>query len=116
MNDMITDEDMEYLYQFTVNHAEGDRLEISREAADPSVICYKGKYYLCASRPSDSCDLYRTQDVIHGPHEKIEGSFTFWDPNAFQDGDGRVYFLLGLLQYVADPGCGAGSCCDETDW
>ncbi len=130
---------MEYLYQFTINQSKGGIREVSREAADPSMIFYKGRYYLCASmtlgvwvsddlvnwenhrlpgelplydyapdirvvgdyvyfcasKAGDICDFYRTQDVINGPYEKIEGSFTFWDPNLFQDDDGRVYFFWG---------------------
>lgn len=130
---------MEYLYQFTIDRRKGEKTEISREAADPSLILYKGKYYLCASmtlgvwvsedmvtwenhRLPDSlplydyapdirvigdyvyfcasnsernCDYYRTKDVINGPYEKVPGTFPFWDPNLFQDDDGRIYFYWG---------------------
>ena len=112
---------------------------MNREAADPSLIFFQGKYYLCASMtlevwtsedmvswkrhrlPEDLplydyapdirvigdyvyfcaskaggvCDFYRTKDVINGPYEKIDGTFDFWDPNLFQDDDGRLYFYWG---------------------
>lgn len=128
-----------YRYQFTIDRRKGTDVEISREAADPSMIFFKGKYYICASmtlgvwvsqdmvkwdnyplpselplydyapdirvigdyvwfcasRRGEICDYYRTQDIINGPYEKIEGTFDFWDPHLFQDDDGRIYFYWG---------------------
>lgn len=110
-----------------------------REAADPSMICFHGTYYIfasmqlsvwvsedlvhweshrlpehlplydyapdvrvvgeyvyfSASRRKEVCDYYRTKDILHGPYEKIEGTFDFWDPNLFCDDDGRLYFYWG---------------------
>ena len=127
---------LEYRYQFIPKEGEGKAFSISREAADPSLICFKGKYYLCASmnlgiwvsedlvhwenhrlpenlslydyapdiravgdyvyfsasKAGEVCAFYRTKDPVKGPYEKIEGSFTFWDPNLFWDEDGRIYF------------------------
>lgn len=51
--------------------------------------------YFCASLKSGTCHYYRTKDVLHGPYEKIEGTFPFWDPNLFQDEDGKIYFYWG---------------------
>ena len=42
-----------YRYQFNMDPRKG-KLEIAREAADPSMICFKGKYYIFASMPEDS--------------------------------------------------------------
>lgn len=127
-----------YRYQFIQDPQTGKR-SVSREAADPSLILYRGRYYLfasmtlgvwvsddlahwenhrlpdelplydyapdvrvvgdavvlSASRREGVCDYYRTTDPIHGPYEKIPGTFAFWDPNLFQDEDGRVYFYWG---------------------
>lgn len=127
-----------YHYQFT-KHMFDDGIDINREAADPSLILFHGKYYLFASMnlsvwvsenlsewksvrlPDDLplydyapdvrvigeyvyfsasrrdiiCDFYRTQDVENGPYERIEGTFDFWDPNIFEDDDGRIYFYWG---------------------
>lgn len=128
-----------YRYQFNADPRRGGDLQICREAADPSLILFKGRYYIfasmtlgvwvsddlatwenhrlpkelplydyapdvrvigeyvyfCASSRDYNCDYWRTKDILHGPYEKIEGSFPFWDPNLFLDDDGRVYFYWG---------------------
>lgn len=127
-----------YRYQFNPDPRTGI-LSIYREAADPSLILFEGKYYIfasmtlgvwvsedlahwenhplpeelplydyapdvrvingsvwfCASRRSEKCDYYRTRGILNGPYEKVAGTFPFWDPNLFQDEDGRVYFYWG---------------------
>lgn len=128
-----------YRYQFNQDPRMGGLIQICREAADPSMICYKGRYYIFASMtlgvwvsddlvnwenhrlPSNlplydyapdvrviggwvyfsassrdrNCDYYRTQDILNGPYERIEGTFSFWDPNLFVDDDDRIYFYWG---------------------
>ena len=141
-----------YHYQFNKDPRRKD-MTIGREAADPSMIQYQGKYYIfasmnlsvwvsedlvhwesyplpedmplydyapdvrvirvpekdekgdyvrtgewvyfCASRRGKICDRYRTKDILNGPYEKIKGTFDYWDPNLFQDDDGRIYFYWG---------------------
>lgn len=128
-----------YRYQFNMDPRSGGRLQIDREAADPSMILFQGKYYIfasmnlsvwvsedmvnweahrlpenlplydyapdarvcgdyvyfCASKKGETCNYYRTKDIINGPYEEISGTFDFWDPNLFFDDDGRVYFYWG---------------------
>ena len=128
-----------YRYQFNADPRLHGQMQICREAADPSMICFRGRYYIfasmtlgvwvsddlahwenhrlpsdlplydyapdvrvmgdwvyfCASRREENCDRWRTNDILNGPYEKIEGSFPFWDPNLFIDDDGRVYFYWG---------------------
>ncbi len=129
-----------YHYQFVTDARNPENgLQINRESADPSIICYHGKYYVynsmnlsvwvsedlanweshplpgdlplydyapdvrvindwvyfSASRRGVNCDFYRTKDPVNGPYERYEGTFDFWDPNIFQDDDGRVYFYWG---------------------
>lgn len=62
-------------------------------APDARVI--DGKLVVCASHPTKNGNFYRTADPLGGEWEEIVGSFTFWDPNLFQDDDGRVYFYWG---------------------
>lgn len=129
---------VDYRYQFNADPRRS-QIAICREAADPSMIYFEGKYYIfasmqlkvwvtedfitwesyplpenlplydyapdvrvmdgyvyfCASSRDYNCDYFRTKDIIHGPYEKIEGTFPFWDPNLFQDVDGKVYFYYG---------------------
>ncbi len=130
---------VDYRYQFNLDQRQGGNMKICREAADPSMICFQGRYYIfasmtlgvwvsddlahwqnhrlprelplydyapdvrvmgewvyfCASRRDESCDRWRTRDILNGPYEKIPGNFPFWDPNLFIDDDGRVYFYWG---------------------
>ena len=116
----------------------GHRRWVSREAADPSVVPFEGRYYLfasmslgfwhsddlvdwtfvptptlpnydyapdvrvvdgalvvCASRRGKPCNFFRTTDPLNGMWEEIPGTFPFWDPNLFQDDDGRLYLYWG---------------------
>lgn len=109
-----------------------------REAADPTMILYKGKYYLfasmsggffwsedlvnwqyhqnkdldlyryapdvrevngqmvfCASTRNKPSAFWRTDDPLSDKWEKVSEPFDFWDPDTFQDDDGRVYFYWG---------------------
>ena len=128
-----------YRYQFNADPRLRGKMQICREAADPSMIRFQGRYYIfasmtlgvwvsddlahwenhrlpeelplydyapdvrvmgewvyfCASRREENCDRWRTKDILHGPYERIAGSFPFWDPNLFADDDGRVYFYWG---------------------
>ena len=111
--------------------------QASREAADPTLILFKGRYYLFASMSggfywSDDLlhwnwhenrtltpfryapdvrqvgewlifsssdrgpsEIYRSRDPLSDDFEKLSEPFPFWDPNTFQDDDGRVYFYWG---------------------
>ena len=128
-----------YPYSFKKDPRDGYRLTVNREAADPSLVLYKDKFYLFASMTASvwvsddlcrweshplpdtlpiydyapdvrvvgeylyftaskrgvPCDFYRTKDPVNGPYEKLPGSFDFWDPNLFEDDDGRLYFYWG---------------------
>lgn len=109
-----------------------------REGADPTLILFKGRYYMFVSMCGDfywsddlinwsyhqnkNLDLYRyapdvrevngrlvfcastrnkpstfwvTDDPFAETYEKISEPFDFWDPDVFQDDDGRVYFYWG---------------------
>lgn len=130
---------IDYHYQFIIDQLAGGKLHVSREAADPTFLYWKGKYYIfasmnlsvwvsddltswksvrlpdnlplsdyapdvrvigdyvyfSASKRGEVCNFYRTKDVENGPYEEIKGTFDFWDPNLFQDDDGKVYFYWG---------------------
>lgn len=51
--------------------------------------------YFCASRRSVNCPILRTRDPLTGKFEQVSAPFPFWDPDLFQDDDGRVYLYWG---------------------
>ena len=59
--------------------------------------------YFCASRRNVNCPILRTKDPLNEKFEEVSAPFPFWDPNLFQDDDGRVP-LLGLHQHPAHLG------------
>lgn len=72
--------------------------------ADPELLIYDyapdvrqiGDYlYFCASRRGRSCPILRSADPLQEPFEEVSAPFDFWDPDLFQDDDGRVYFYWG---------------------
>lgn len=111
--------------------------QASRESADPTLILFKGRYYLFASMSGgfyysddllhwdwhenreltplryapdvrqvgdwlifsssdrDPSTIYRSKNPLSDDFEKLSEPFPFWDPNTFQDEDGRVYFYWG---------------------
>lgn len=139
MDIMCNPVSVNYPYSFIRDPRFGSVLSVNREAADPSMVLFKGKYYIFASMTSSvwvsedmahwdncplpdclpaydyapdvcvmgdwlyftasnrgvPCDFYRTQDPVNGPYERIEGTFDFWDPDMFEDEDGRVYLYWG---------------------
>ena len=55
-----------------------------------------GEYlYFCASRRSENCPILRTKDPLNEKFEEVSAPFAFWDPDLFQDDDGRVYLYWG---------------------
>jgi xylan 1,4-beta-xylosidase len=128
-------------YQFQdFSHVTGDaRRAVFREGADPSVVRFKGQFYMFVSmtrgfwhsgdlskwefRPSDKlqaldyapdvreidgalyisasrrnrvCPFFRSENPLDDDFTEIApGTFSFWDPNLFQDDDGKVYFYWG---------------------
>lgn len=50
--------------------------------------------YFCASSHRQGVH-YRTRDPFGDEWEKIEGFAPFWNPNLFEDEDGRLYFYWG---------------------
>lgn len=123
--------DLEYKFQ----HYGG---KAHREAADPTIVLFKDKYYMfasmsagfyysddlvnwkwhenrnvdmyryapdvrqvgeylyfCASTRNKPSTIWRTKDPLSDIFEKVSEPFAFWDPDIFEDDDGRVYFYWG---------------------
>ncbi len=128
--------DLAYRYQ---DFAGGPLRAVFREAADPSVVRYDGRYYLfasmsggfwhstdlrewefaatpdlpagdyapdirevdgalvvTASRRRPGSPIFRSRAPLTEGFEQIaESTFAWWDPNVFQDDDGRTYLYWG---------------------
>ena len=123
--------DLEYQFQHYGGNAH-------REAADPTIVLFKGRYYMfasmsagffysddlvhwqrhenrdldmyryapdvrqagdylyfCASTRKDPSTIWRTKDPLSDEFEKVSEPFAFWDPDLFEDEDGRIYFYWG---------------------
>ena len=52
-------------------------------------------FYLCASSVRKDGVFCRTEDPLTKPFERIAGSFKFWNPDLFQDDDGKLYLYWG---------------------
>jgi xylan 1,4-beta-xylosidase len=74
-------------------HAEMPGIPVYDYAPDVRII--DGQLVVCASRARKPCNFYRTSDPLGGVWEEIPGTFAFWDPNLFQDDDGRLYLYQG---------------------
>lgn len=123
--------DLEYKFQHYSGNAH-------REAADPTIVLFKDKYYLfasmsagffysddmihwkwhenrdldmyryapdvkqigdylyfCASTRNEPSTIWRSKDPLNDDFEKVSEPFPFWDPDLFEDDDGRVYLYWG---------------------
>jgi hypothetical protein len=60
----------------------------------PDVCVIDDYLYVCASSRI-KCAFYRTKDPLNHQFEEIVTDMIFWDPNLFQDEDGRVYLYWG---------------------
>ncbi len=127
--------DLSYRYQ---HFKENGQRCADREGADPTLIRFKGHYYIfvsmsagfwhspdlinwefhanpdlliydyapdvrqigeylyfCASRRGVNCPILRTADPLADEFTEVSAPFDFWDPDLFQDDDGRVYLYWG---------------------
>lgn len=83
---------VDYLYQFT-QQGVGDQIgpvQIFREAADPSMIYFKGKYYIFASM---TLGVWVSEDLAHWENRRLPNNLPFYDyaPDVRVMGD-YVYF------------------------
>lgn len=60
----------------------------------PDVREVDGALYISASRKTDS-PIFRSEDPLADDFVEVSMGFPFWDPNLFQDVDGRTYLYWG---------------------
>ena len=83
-----------YRYQFNklqVQGMSGDApVQVAREAADPSMIQFQGKYYIFASM---TLSVWMSEDMVHWECHRLPESLPLYDyaPDARVAGD-YVYF------------------------
>ena len=79
-----------YKYQFNMDPRSHGKLQIDREAADPSMICYRGKYYLFASM---NLSVWVSEDLVNWEAHRLPENLPLYDyaPDARVIGD-YVYF------------------------
>lgn len=61
----------------------------------PDVRVIDGRVIFSASRRGEPCSFYASADPLSEPFTIVSTAFDFWDPDIFQDDDGRVYFYWG---------------------
>ena len=84
---------VDYRYQFNQQVMPGvgeGAIEVSREAADPSMICFKGKYYIFASM---TLGVWVSEDMANWEAKRLPDNLPFYDyaPDVRVIGD-YVYF------------------------
>jgi xylan 1,4-beta-xylosidase len=69
------------------------KLEMYAYAPDARVI--DGKLYFCASHGSDgkNSSIFVTEDPLKEDFKLVSSPFAFWDPDLFEDDDGKVYLF-----------------------
>ena len=61
----------------------------------PDVRVVNGGIMFCASRRNEKCSIFFSKDPLREPFRLVSMPLTFWDPDIFQDDDGRVYLYWG---------------------
>lgn len=65
-----------YRYQFNRGMQEGGPLQICREAADPSMILFKGKYYIFASM---NLSVWVSEDLVNWESHRLPENLPLYD-------------------------------------
>ena len=65
-----------YRYQFNQDPRRGNILQINREAADPSMICFQGRYYVFASM---TLGVWVSDDLAHWENHRLPDELPLYD-------------------------------------
>ena len=90
---------MDYRYQFIRDMRSGED-KISREAADPSMILFQGKYYIFASM---TLSVWVSEDMVHWESHRLPDNLPLYDyaPDVRVVGD-YVYFSASRRGTICD--------------
>lgn len=61
----------------------------------PDVREVNGQIVFTASHRGEPCKIFRSPDPLTIPFQEVSAPFAYWDPDIFQDEDGRVYLYWG---------------------
>jgi hypothetical protein len=89
-----------YRYQFNADPRLHGRLQICREAADPSMILFRGRYYIFASM---TLGVWVSDDMVHWENHRLPDGLPFYDyaPDVRVLGD-WVYFCASNREHNCD--------------
>ncbi|MBR6091065.1 MAG: family 43 glycosylhydrolase [Anaerolineaceae bacterium] len=89
-----------YRYQFNMDPQSGGKVEINREAADPSMICFEGKYYIFASM---TLGVWVSVDLVRWENHKLPKELPLYDyaPDV-RVMNGWVYFCASRREKNCD--------------
>ena len=89
-----------YRYQFNADPRRQGRLQICREAADPSMICFRDRYYIFASM---TLGVWVSDDMTHWENHRLPDSLPLYDyaPDVRVLG-GWVYFCASNRDHNCD--------------
>ena len=69
--------------------------ELPIEDYAPDVRVIDGRVVFSASKRGQLCTFFASDDPLTQPFEPVATTMEFWDPDLFQDDDGRVYLYWG---------------------
>ena len=89
-----------YRYQFNADPRRGGQLQICREAADPSMICFEGRYYIFASM---TLGVWVSDDLLHWENHRLPEELPLYDyaPDV-RVLNGYVYFCASSREKNCD--------------
>ena len=89
-----------YRYQFNADPRLHGKLQICREAADPSMICFQGRYYIFASM---TLGVWVSDDLVNWENHRLPDSLPLYDyaPDVRVLGD-WVYFCASNRDHNCD--------------
>ena len=89
-----------YRYQFNADPRRGGALQICREAADPSMILFKGRYYIFASM---TLGVWVSDDLVDWENHRLPDTLPLYDyaPDVRVIGD-YVYFCASSRERSCD--------------
>ena len=89
-----------YRYQFNADPRRHGQLQICREAADPSMISFHGRYYIFASM---TLGVWVSDDLVHWENHRLPDSLPLYDyaPDVRVLGE-WVYFCASNREHTCD--------------